>query len=328
MIVLVSQNEVIAGLQALLNQVSGKKERYVRHAGQTTVAERLSKTNSEMRKEAQLTQALQSPAGLTKIAANMANPVRFRLDYKGIFRKFAIVEQMPDGVPLIYDKDQPLAPAVKVGKYGAPGLIEMIGKRVELEPFEIASRVKIPYAELYNRRYRALDRAKDRLIEGMELREDLIGFGLIEAASALSNVPVVNVGSGFDRDLMARGFAQVEKNRLPVGAVLMSPFATMGIRRLTYQTLDQVGMQEVRETGYLGSYWGADFYVTDQIPQGTAYALTSPKYLAWMPIRKDVDVIPADDPDNLRLGFVGYELLGMSIFNSLGVEKMMFDPTV
>jgi hypothetical protein len=160
----------------------------------------------------------------------------------------------------------------------------------------------------------------------MELREDLIGFGLLETASGLANTPVVTTGQ-FDRDTMAKGFAQIEKNRLPVGALLMSPFATMGIRRLQYQNLDQVGMQEVRETGYLGSYWGADFYVTDQIPQGTVYALTAPKYLAWMPIRKDVDVIPADDPDNLRLGFVGYELLGMTVFNALGVEKISFDPT-
>ena len=31
-----------------------------------------------------------------------------------------------------------------------------------------------------------------------------------------------------------------------------------------------------------------------------------------MPIRKDTDVLPADDPDNLRLGFVGYELIGLT----------------
>jgi hypothetical protein len=304
----------------------GTEERYVRFPGQTTVHERQAQMERVMKKEAQLTQALQSAAGLNKIAANMANPVRFRLDYKGIWRKFAIVEQMPDGVPLIYDKDQPLAPAVKVGKFGTPRSIEMVGKRVEIQPFEIASRVKVPYSELYNRRYRALDRSKDRLIEGMELREDLIGYGLFEAASGLANTPVSTLGV-FDRNLMARGFNQIERNRLSVGAVLMSTAAVMGIRRLQFQDLDQMGMQEVRETGYLGSFWGADFYVSDQVPQGTAYALTTPKYLAWLPIRKDVDVIPADDPDNLRLGFVGYELIGMTVFNALGVEKMTFDPT-
>lgn len=321
---MVTKQELIAALASLAGDGRG---RHVRHAGQTTAEERLAKARNEMRREAQITQNLGSPAGLTKIAANMANPVRFRLDYKGMFRKLAIVEQMPDGVPLIYDKDLPQAPAVKVGKFGTPGMIEMAGQRVELEPFEIASRVKVPYSELYNRRFRALDRAKDRLIEGMELREDLIGFGLLEAASGLSNTPVTTTGQ-FDRDLMAKAFAQIEKNRLPVGAVLMSPFAVEGIRRFQYQNLDQVGMQEVRETGFLGTFWGADFYVSDQVPYNTAYALTTPKYLAWMPIRKDVDVIPADDPDNLRLGFVGYMLLGMTVHNSLGVEKMSFDPTM
>jgi len=39
-----------------------------------------------MQKEAALARALTTEAGLRKIAANMANPVRYYLDYKGIFR--------------------------------------------------------------------------------------------------------------------------------------------------------------------------------------------------------------------------------------------------
>jgi len=280
--------------------------------------------NLANKREAALAQALQTEMGIRRIAANMANPVRFKLDYKGIFRKFVIVEQMPDGVPLIFDKDLPQVPAVKVGKGGSPRMIEMRGKRVELVAFEIAARVKVPYEELFTRRYRALDRAKDRLVEGIELREDLIGFGLIETASTLVNTPVIT-GGPFDRDLLAKMFTPIENNRLPVASVLMSPYATQGIRRLDFQNLDQVGMQEVRETGYLGNYWGADFYVSDQIPSGTAYTMASPKFFGWMPIRKDTDIIPADDPDNLRLGFVGYELLAMTIFNALGAQKGEFN---
>ena len=158
----------------------------------------------------------------------------------------------------------------------------------------------------------------------MELREDLIGFGLIETASTLVNIPVTTAGA-FDRNLLAKMFTPVENNRLPVATVLMSPYGTQGIRRLQFQDLDQVGMQEVRETGYLGNMWGSDFFVSDQVPAGTAYAFTSPKYLGWFPIRKDSDVIPADDPDNLRLGFVGYELIAMTIFNALGVMKGTFN---
>jgi len=57
-------------------------------------AERRKQYASGLQKEAALARALTTEAGLRKIAANMANPVRFFLDYKGIFRKFAVVEQM------------------------------------------------------------------------------------------------------------------------------------------------------------------------------------------------------------------------------------------
>jgi len=274
-------NEQLKGLQMLgqLSKMNGPQQRQAgKFPGQETAEARTAAKRKAMLREAALTQAIQTEAGLKRVAANMANPVRFKLDYKGIFRKFVIVEQMPDGVPLIFDKDLPQVPAVKVGKGGSPRIIEMRGKRVTVEEFEIAARVKVPYAELFTRRYRALDRAKDRLIEGIELREDLIGFGLIETASTLVNTPVLTAGP-FDRDLLAKMFTPVENNRLPVATVLMSPFGTQGIRRLQFQDLDQVGMQEVRETGYLGNMWGADFYVSDQVPAGTSYAFTSPKYL-------------------------------------------------
>lgn len=296
----------------------------------STSQSRQEKVAKLIRKEAALARALQSEAGLRKIAANMANPVRQKLDYKGIFRKFCVVEQVPDGVPLIYDRDLPEVPCAKIGQYAGVRMVEMRGTRVELTPFEIAAHPRTPYAELYNRRFRALDRAKDRLIEGMELREDLIGFSLFEAAftagSALTNGPVLQTTAGpLDRDPLAKAFTQLEKNRLVAAAVLMSPFGTQGIRRLDFQNLDQVGMQEVRETGYLGSMWGADFYVSDQVTAGTVYVLTHPKFLAWMPIRKDIDVIPADDPSNLRLGFVGYELIGLTVHNAFGVAKLTFN---
>jgi len=76
----------------------------------------------------------------------------------------------PDGVPLIYDRDLPDVPAVKVAPGGAGAMIEMVAQRIELEPFEIVARPKVPYRELFNRRFKALDRAKDKLIWGMELR--------------------------------------------------------------------------------------------------------------------------------------------------------------
>ena len=42
-------------------------------------------------------------------------------------------------------------------------------------------------------------------------------------------------------------------------------------------------------------------------------------------IRKDVDVIPADDPDNVRLGFVGFFRGGMALHNTLSVCPVFFN---
>jgi len=298
--------------------------------GSSIADQRRSNLKKLASKERVLTRYLSTVGGLNKIAANLANPVRRQLDYKGIIRKFFVVELMESGIPLIFDRDLPNVPCVKVGAGGTVNIVEMLAERVEVQDFEIAGRPKIPYRELYVRRFRALDRAKDRLIEGMQLREDLIGFGLFASAgtacTSLDCAPtaVTNSTNGLDRNGLALAFAGIESNRLVVQSVLMSAYGTAGIRRWEFEDLDQVGMQEVRETGYLGRMWGADFFISDQIPTGTAYILAQDKFLGWMPIRKDVDIIPADDPDHLRLGFVGYELIGMFLHNCCGVNTFTF----
>jgi hypothetical protein len=275
-----------------------------------------------------LTKHLSTVGGLNKIAANLANPVRKMLDYKGIGRKFFVVEQIEAGVPMFYDEDIDPVPAVKVGMGGAKNMIDLTAKRIELEAFEIITRPKIPYKELYIRRFRILDRAKDRLIEGTELREDLITFSLFEdAANAAGGNTIVNNGTqGFDRNGLAIAFNEIDKNRLIPASVLMSSTGTSGIRRWQWTSLDQTAMKEVRESGYLGNMWGADFFVSDQIATDTAFVLAQDKYLGWWPIRRDIDVIPADDPDNARLGFVGYELLCIFVHNALGVAKLLYTP--
>jgi len=282
-------------------------------------------------KEKVLTRYMSTVGGINKIAANLANPVRRKLDYKGIIRKFFVVELMEPGIPLIFDRDLPEVPCVKVGQDGTVNAVQMDAERVEVQDFEIAGRPKIPYRELYVRRFRALDRAKDRLIEGMQLREDLIGLSLFTAAIATNialGAPapqtIVNGSTGFDKDGLRQCFADIEAQRLVVGSVLMSAYGTSGIRGWQFADLDQPGMQEVRESGYLGRMWGADFFVSDQVANTQAFCLAQDKFVGWFPIRKDTDVIPADDPDNLRLGFVGYELIGMTVHNTLGINDITF----
>lgn len=279
---------------------------------------------SMMRKEADLQAAIKSPTGLSKIAANLASPVRKYLDYIGIFRKFCISEGWPDGMPIIYDNDIEEFTAVKIGRNGTTRIIEIEVERTELEEFEIVVKPKVPYAELYKRLYQVMKRVKERLEQGMALREDLYGFSLLETASQQVNTTIA-VTTYLTKDALARAFTQVEQHRLRVKSILMSPFGIQGVRRWQYQDIDNVAREEIRKSGYLGSIWDADIYINDQITSGTFYIIAEPEFTAWMPIRRDVDVIPADDPDNLLLGFVGYELLAMTVHNGKAVAKGTFN---
>jgi hypothetical protein len=279
-----------------------------------------------MKKEADLQAAVKSQTGLHKIAANLASPVRKYLDYIGIFRKFAVTEGWPDAMPMIYDNDILEFTAVKIGKNGTTRIIEVEVERTTLDEFEIAVRPKVPYAELYKRLYQVMKRVKERLEQGMALREDLYGFSLLETASQQTNVGVA-VTTYLTKDALARAMTQVERHRLRVKSILMSPYGIQGIRRWDYLTIDNVAREEIRKSGYLGSIWDADIYINDQVTSGTFYIIAEPEFTAWMPIRRDVDVIPADNPDNLLLGFVGYELLGMTVHNGRAVSKGTFDIT-
>jgi hypothetical protein len=198
------------------------------------------------------------------------------------------------GVPIIYDRDLPAVPAIKVALQGSCNQAMMYGTRIDLtaNTFETICRTRVPYSELYTRRFRVLDRTKDRIIEGMQKREDLIIFSAM-AAAATYNTAVTDTGA-LSKSGLAMAASQVEKNRLVVGSILMTAFGVSGIRRFQYLNLDQVGMQIIRESGYLGQMWGADFYVTDQLSNGQAYLMSTPKFNAWMPIRKDTDIIPAE----------------------------------
>lgn len=50
--------------------------------------------------------------------------------------------------------------------------------------------------------------------------------------------------------------------------------------------------------------------------------VASPDTVGALPIRQDITVIPADDPKNLRLGWVIYEEIGVCILNDYAVSRI------
>lgn len=288
-------------------------------------------TASEMlKREAALSVALRSERGLSKIAAALASPVKKHLDYVPVFRKLAVVEPIPDGALMYFDQDIPEFVAAQVADNGTSVLLECSANRVFVWERQFVARPKVAFKELYIRKYKVLNRAKERLMQSLGLKEDLTGFSMLHTMATVYNTEV-QLSSQLTKHGLARAMTQVERHRLVVKNILLSPFGIQGIRRWQWQDLDETAREEVRKRGYLGSMWGADFFVSDQIQYDTAtnltyaYVLAEPEKLAWMPIRKEADVMAADLTDQLLLGFVGYELLGQLVHNGWGVARVRFE---
>lgn len=84
--------------------------------------------------------------------------------------------------------------------------------------------------------------------------------------------------------------------------------------------LDMVSLRSVLQTGLIGSIFGADIIVSKLVPPGTVFACADPDMVGVMPVRQDIQVIPADIPQQTKLGWVVTSEVGIGILNPRGVS--------
>ena len=85
--------------------------------------------------------------------------------------------------------------------------------------------------------------------------------------------------------------------------------------------VDPVTQREILQTGLYAHIWGADIMVSKIVPPGTVYGLADSEFVGVMPIRQEIEVMPADEPRRLSLGWVVSEIIGIAIGNPRGVSK-------
>lgn len=293
--------------------------------GEQEQGRRVYSAKEVLAREQRMAAILSDPTKLKRFAQKLDSPVRAKKDFVGLTRQLAQVEQVPNGMPLIKDRDYPDIPAIKVGRNGNAIMEEQISERIELEAFEIKSKPKIPYSELYLRLFNTVVRLKDKCAQGMAITEDDYFFALTRAAIALSG-QTATLSAALTVKGLAYGFALIEQNRLRVKNVVMSAYGTKDIRALTHEIIGPMLLNKIQNEGYIGSLWGADFFISDRVGNGEVLFYAEPEYVAWVPIRKDVTVIPVDDPDNTQFGLTGYEFISMTIHNTTGVASINFTP--
>ena len=102
----------------------------------------------------------------------------------------------------------------------------------------------------------------------------------------------------------------------------MNAQAFADIRGWDNRDFDPVTQFEVLQTGLFGHLWTAQILISKKVPLNTVYVLADPEFVGVMPIRQDINVIPADDPKNLRIGWIVFEEIGAAVVNSMACAKI------
>jgi hypothetical protein len=304
-----SLEQLLAYAQALANPEAGKANPEV----QPTDAE----------KEALLIKALSNERGKIALAQAMANPIRRNLDYQGVGRKALRVDPLPQGALAVYDKDIDVN-AIVVSSNGAVPESRIKGDRISVPEFEVVSNPTVRISEVKRRRFNVIDRAQQKARQEIQAQEDANIFAALEFASTLENVAVTGTpttGTVLEKNKLADLYSEVDQWDLITARIFMNIRTFAGFRTFDQTSFDPVTQREVLQTGLFGRLWTADVIVSKVVPARTIYAVADADFVGPMPIRQDIEVLPADEPKQLKLGWVVNEIIGIAVANARGVAK-------
>jgi hypothetical protein len=157
-------------------------------------------------------------------------------------------------------------------------------------------------------------------------QEDGNIFAAVDAASSAENtVQDVADGGLLKRDLVAIK-SQIDRWDLVTTKFFMNINEFTDILNWSSAgqnpgEIDPVTQREILQTGLFAHAWGADILVSKIVPPGTVYGCADPEFVGVMPIRQDIEVMPADEPRRLSLGWVISEIIGIGILNARGTAK-------
>ena len=250
------------------------------------------------------------------------NPIRRNLDYQGVGRKALRVDPLPQGALPVYDKDIDVS-AIVVSSNGAVPESRIKGDRISVPEFEVVSNPTVRIYEVKRRRFNVIDRAQQRARQEIQAQEDTNIFAALDFSSGLENASTTVTGGAITKAGLNNVVAEVDKWDLVTSKLFMNIKTFSGFRTFTGQAdFDPVTQREILQTGLYGHLWTADIIVSKIVPANTVYAVADPEFVGVMPIRQDIEVLPADEPKQLKLGWVVNEIIGIAVVNPRGVAKL------
>ena len=286
----------------------------------------MNKTMSLEEREAILAEAIQTEEGRMALAESMANPIQTSLLYQSIGRKLLMVDPLPQGALARYEKDID-APATLISKRGEVPVQVLEGEDFLVPTFEIASYPTVRLSQVKQRMFNIIDRAQVKAKNELSQREDTEIFKCIDTAVPALTDPnynhVIQTSSGrLTLDLINAAVAKIEKHRLTTSKIVMNSQRFADIRGWGKDYFDFVTQREVLLTGVFGRLWTNDILISNLVPDSRVLVLAPAEFVGVMPVRQEVTVIPADQPNKLRLGWVIYEEIGITVVNPKGLSQI------
>jgi len=281
---------------------------------------------SDEKRDELISRAIMTQDGKIALAQAMANPIRRNLDYHGIARRALVVDPLPQGAIPTYERDVDVA-AVVISSNGTGPESRVFGERVLVPEFEIYANPTVRIAEVKRRRFNVIDRAVQKARQEIMAQEDANVFAALDAASSVENALQDIADAGMLKRDLVEIKAQIDRWDLVTTKFFMNineftdilKWGSGGGQGAGGGELDPVTMREVLQTGLYAHIWGADIMVSKIVPPGTVYGCADPEFVGVMPVRQDIEVLPADEPKQLKLGWVVSEIVGIGIVNPRGV---------
>jgi hypothetical protein len=280
---------------------------------------------NENKRDELIERAIMSHEGKLALAQAMANPIRRNLDYQGLARRALVVDPLPQGALPVYDRDIDVT-AVVISSNGTGPESRVFGDRVTIPEFEIYSNPTVRIAEVKRRRFNVIDRAVQKARQEIMAQEDANIFAALDAASRVENtVQDIADGGLLKRDLVEIK-VQIDRWDLVTTKFFMNineftdilNWGAGGGQGASGGEVDPVTQREILQTGLYAHIWGADIMVSKIVPPGIVYGAADPEFVGVMPVRQDIEVLPADEPKQLKLGWVVSEIIGLGIVNPRG----------
>jgi hypothetical protein len=264
----------------------------------------------------------------------MANPIRRNLDYQGVGRRAVVVDPLPQGALPVYERDIDVS-AVVVASNGAVPESRVFGDRVTVPEFEVVSNPTVRISEVRRRRFNVIDRAQQKARQEIQAQEDANIFAALDFASDRTkggeNTFQTLDNSVTTDQLSKRGLLNLKRQVDRWDLVTAKYF--MNINEFTdmldwesagaagASQVDPVTHREILQTGLYGSIFAADIIVSKIVPQKQVFGCADPEFVGVMPVRQDIEVLPADEPKQLKLGWVVSEEIGIGIVNPRGISS-------